>query len=138
MNAWERTFNDILAGKLNIIDIPRPVMDMITEFEQQKIVFGYGNHPYPILMVRALPIYTRSEIASAVDWLFKYNIKGFVIAERSTAAMELMYYLLAYNDTDENYTIRLAHAYNKTEVGMSRQRTVLGILATIKRKARVK
>lgn len=142
---WEKTFDKIISvGDFN--GLSPMIIDMMAKYDSDWKMKKF-SHPYPVLEIRGGRCYTVQEILSAIRWLVENNIHSFIVAERSTATLELMYNLLCLNNGEatkllygENnncsYKISMNQNYYQNVVNSSwnTRENVWGILVKITRR----
>lgn len=140
---WEKTFDRIISvGDFN--GISPMVVDMMAKYNSDWKMKKF-SHPYPVLEIRGGRCYTTQEIVSAVRWLVKNGIHSFIVAERSTATLELIYNLLCLNNGEgskllygenSSYKISISQNYyqNVVHPEWNTRESLWGILVKITRR----
>ena len=107
MCNWKALFNKVLNSQ-EFYNSPDMVQDMMVFYKNTWEIQVY-DHPYPILYGNK--VYNCDYIKYAIKYLGDNGIKGFIITGQSTATLELLYNLLAYNNGNFSYCISVDKEY---------------------------
>ena len=144
MRSWEVVFNNILASG-NFNGLSAMVLDMIAKYDNDWRM-KVESHTYPTLEIRAGRCYNVTEILSGIRWLISNNLGSFIVTDRSTATLELLYNLLCLNNGKSNkllygennscsYKVSIDENYYKNVVNAYGSRdAVWGIVVKISRR----
>lgn len=129
MSKWKSLFNNILSNQKEFYSLPELIQDMIVVYKNTWEVQMH-DHPYPVLYGNK--VYNCDSIKYAIKYLGVNNINGFIITGQSSATLELLYNLLAYNNGSYSYCISVDKEYYKNVINPDGVRSVVwGIVVKI-------
>lgn len=131
MNNWKALFNKVLSSQ-EFYNLPDMVQDMVVFYKNNWEIQVY-DHPYPVLYGNK--VYNCDYIKYAIKYLGDNNINGFILIGQSSATLELLYNLLAYNNGNCSYCISVNKGYYQNVVNPNGVRnTIWGIVVGIKKR----
>lgn len=135
MKDWEKLFNNILNNEKDFSCYPRIILDMLRLYKNDWKMQSF-NHPYPV--INGESCYCElSDVLRSVNWLYNNGIKKFIVSDKSTACLELIYNLLSINNSDEyDYKISINNNYyqNVINTNYNIKEAVWGIVVSINKR----